>query len=416
MLARWAELIAENAAALDAVDAIEMGKPVRLAAFNAQAAAGLARFNAEAVDKSFGSVLPSDHPSTVIQARSPRGVVAAIVPWNFPTYNSVLKAAPALAAGNSLVLKPSELASESAVLLAKLALEAGLPPGVFNVTPGRGQTVGRALAEHMDVDMVTFTGSSEVGKLMLQYSGASNMKSVLTECGGKSPHIVFDDGLDLDLIAANIAATISANSGQICSVGSRLLVQDTIEEVLVQKIVACLQAIRAGDPLDPETTYGPLASRGQYDRVTHYLEAADQDGADLVYGGEPLLPETGGFFIQPAVFVNVPEESRIAQEEVFGPLLSVMSFKDVEGAIRLARSTPYGLAAYVWTTRLDIGFQVSKSLQTAITIVNGRAQGTMGAGFGYSGEPAGLSGLGVEGGVAGLDSYTRRQTIWLNHG
>jgi acyl-CoA reductase-like NAD-dependent aldehyde dehydrogenase len=416
VLARWADLIAESAPALDAVDAVEMGKPVAFAAFNAMAAAGLVRFNGEAVDKTFGTVLQSDHPSTVLQTRVPRGVVGAITPWNFPTYNGVLKAAPALAAGNSLVLKPSELANEAALMLANLALEAGVPPGVFNVVPGQGQIVGRALAEHRDVDMVTFTGSSEVGKLMLQYSGVSNMKAVLTECGGKSPHIVFDDGLDLDQVAANIAATISANSGQICSVGSRLLVQDTIEEILVQKIVACLQTIRAGDPLDPETTYGPLASQRQLDRVTRYLDAADQDGADLIYGGERILEDSGGYFLQPAVFVNVPEDSRIAQEEVFGPVLVVMHFKTLEDAIRLARSTPYGLAAYVWTTRLDVGFQISNALQTAITVVNGRPQGSLGAGFSYSGEPAGLSGLGVEGGMAGLESYMRRQTVWFNHG
>jgi len=416
VLNRWAQLIADDGVALDAADAVEMGKPVRLAAFNAGAAAGLVRFNAEAVDKCLGAVLPSDHPSTVVQMRMPRGVVAAITPWNFPTYNAVLKAAPALAAGNSVVLKPSELATESALRLAKLALEAGLPPGVFNVVPGRGETVGRALAEHMDVDMVTFTGSSDVGKLMLQAAGASNMKAVLTECGGKSPHIVFDDGLDLDLVAANIAATLSANSGQICSVGSRLLVQDTIEEVLTQKIVACLQAIRPGDPLDPETTYGPLASRAQLDRVTRHLDAADQDGADLVHGGERILQDTGGYFVQPAVFVNVPQDSRLAREEVFGPVLAVLSFKDADEAVRLAKNTPYGLAAYVWTGRLSVGFQMSKALQTAITVVNGRPEGTLGAGFGYSGEPAGLSGLGVEGGVAGLESYMRRQTVWFNHG
>src|SRR6185437_14609109 len=267
ILHRWADLVEEKSPRLDALDALEMGKPVSLPVFNAKAAANFLRFNAEALDKCPGETLTSDSSSTVIQVRVPRGVVAAIVPWNFPTYNSVLKVAPALAAGNSVVLKPSELASQSALMLARLALDAGIPPGVFNFIPGAGEVVGKALAEHMEVDMVTFTGSSAIGKLIVQYAGRSNMKVVGAECGGKSPHIVFDDGIDIEAVADNIARNICINQGQVCSVGSRLLVQDSLEEPLVQSITAKLEDIRVGDPQLKTTTYGPLVSESQLRKV-----------------------------------------------------------------------------------------------------------------------------------------------------
>lgn len=416
ILHKWADLIQANATRLNSLDALEMGKPVSLPAFNAAGAAGFVRFNAEAIDKCSGEVLTSDATSTVMQKKVPRGVVAAVVPWNFPTYNVVLKVAPALAAGNSVVLKPSELASQSALLLARLAIEAGLPPGVLNVVPGCGETVGRALGEHMDVNMLTFTGSTAVGKLMLQYAGQSNMKVVSAECGGKSPQIVFDDGVDLEAAANTIAGMMVMNQGQVCSLGSRLLVQDTIEETLVQKIVSRLEKIAAGDPQLPATVYGPLVSSTQLSKVLSYIDSANADGADLVYGGSRILEETGGYFLEPGIFVNVPADSRIAQEEIFGPVLSVLRFRDLDDAIRLANSTCYGLAAYAWTARLATGFKLANAIPTAVTMVNAAPPAGEGPGFAFSGEPFGLSGVGVEGGLAGLESYMRRQTLWFNHG
>lgn len=416
ILARWADLIERAAARLDALDALEMGKPISIPAFNASAAAALLRFNAEALDKFAGDVLSSDRYSTVIQKRVPRGVVAAIVPWNFPTYNILLKVAPALAAGNSVVLKPSELASQSALALARLAMDAGLPTGVLNVVPGCGGTVGKALAEHMDVDMLTFTGSTAVGKLILQCAGASNMKVVSVECGGKSPHIVFDDGLDLDAVAGSVAGMMVLNQGQVCSVGSRLLVQDALQERLVQKIISQVEKIVTGDPQDSTTTYGPLVSRPQLDKVMSYIAAGSAAGADLVHGGSRMLEHGGGYFIEPAVFVNVPEDSRVAQEEIFGPVLSVLSFVDVDEAVRLANATCYGLAAYVWTSRTTTAFRVGNAINAGYVLINALAPVGEGPGVGFSGEPFGLSGVGIEGGVAGLASYARRQTFWFNHG
>jgi acyl-CoA reductase-like NAD-dependent aldehyde dehydrogenase len=415
-LHRWAALIEANAARLDALDALEMGKPVSLRTFSAIDAAGLMRFNAEAIDKYSGDVLTSDSSSTVIQKRTPRGVVAAIVPWNFPTYNAVLKIAPALAAGNSVILKPSELATQSALQLAKLAIEAGLPPGALNVVPGRGEIVGRALGEHMDVDMLTFTGSSAVGKLMLQYSGRSNMKVISAECGGKSPQIVFDDGVDLDAVANSIAGMLILNQGQVCSVGSRLLVQDTAEEALIKKVISRMEKIKPGDPQFAATTYGPLASKAQLNKVISHIQDASADGADLVYGAARLLEETGGYFVEPAIFVNVEAESRVAQEEVFGPVLSVLRFRDVAEAIRLANATHYGLAAYVWTSQISTGFKLADAMRTGVTMVSAVAPAGEGPSYAFSGEPAGLSGIGVEGGIAGMETYMRRQTLWLNHG
>lgn len=416
ILLAWADLIDAWSTHIDALDALEMGKPISLQAFSASVAAGFLRFNAEAIDKSTGDVLASDSLSLVVQTRTPRGVVAAITPWNFPAYNCILKLAPALAAGNSVVLKPSEFSAQSALLLVKLALEAGVPPGVLNIVPGCGDPVGRALAEHMGVNMVTFTGSSEVGKKIMQYAGVSNMKVVGAECGGKSPQIVFDDGMDADLIAAHIARTIVTNQGQVCSFGSRILVQETLQDELVEKIYAHLGDIVVGDPQLPSTTYGPLVSATQYQKVMRFIADAQAQGGELTYGGKAILQETGGYFIEPTIFTKVASDSRIAREEVFGPVVAVLPFKDEDEAIRLANSTAYGLAAYIWSARVSTGHRLANSLQTAVTMVNADAVMGGGAGYGFSGEPAGLSGIGVEGGLAGFEAYQRRQTIWFNHG
>jgi acyl-CoA reductase-like NAD-dependent aldehyde dehydrogenase len=415
-LLRWADLIERHAVRLNALDALEMGKPVAVHAFNAILAAEFVRFNGEVADKVQGETFTSDSSSTVIQRRIPRGVVAAIVPWNFPTFNVVLKAAPALAAGNSVIVKPSELASQAALILANLAFEAGVPPGVLNVVPGCGNVVGRLLAEHIDVDMVTFTGSSAVGKLIVQYAGKSNMKVVSAECGGKSPHVVFDDGLDLDVVASHIAHGIVLNQGQVCSVGSRLLVERSAERPLVERIITHLAGVVAGDPQLPTTTYGPLASQGQMERVLSYISAGRAEAAELVHGGLRILEDSGGYFVQPTVYTKVPERSRLAQEEIFGPVLSVLGFQDTDDAIRLANSTCYGLSAYVWTSRAQTGFHVANEVHAGYTLVNAIPPRGEGPGMAISGEPYGLSGMGVEGGKAGVESYMRRHTVWFNHG
>jgi acyl-CoA reductase-like NAD-dependent aldehyde dehydrogenase len=414
-LYRLAELIETNARQLDLLDAAEMGKPISEAACNAAAAAGLVRFYAEASDKVLGDVCTSDKHSIVLQRPVPRGVVAAIVPWNFPTYVAALKFAPALAAGNSVVLKPSEFSSRSALRIAELAIEAGVPPGALNVVPGLGEIVGRALGLHQDVDMITFTGSSAVGKLLLQYAGQSNLKVVKAECGGKSPQIVFADGVDLDAACQAIARGLLINQGQICSVGSRLVVQRSIQKIVVQKIVERFTQVVMGHALNPLTTFGPIASEKQCARVMHYIDTARDDGADLVAGGRRVLRESGGFFIEPTIFCNVAPTARIAQEEIFGPVLSVIPFDDEEDAIRIANGTDYGLMAYVWTASLSTGMRLAKGVRSPV-IVNATAPQGEGAGYGFSFEPARQSGIGAEGGLPGLEGYFRRQLIRFNHG
>jgi acyl-CoA reductase-like NAD-dependent aldehyde dehydrogenase len=409
-----ADLIASEAASLDALDACEMGKPVSEPRGGAAAAAGLMRFYAEAVDKVVGDAYVSDKTSFVVQRRVPRGVVAAVVPWNFPTFNAVVKIAPALAAGNCVVLKPSELASRSAIRLAELALRAGLPPGVLNVVLGVGETVGRALGLHADVDAMTFTGSTAVGKQMLQYAGQSNMKVVMTECGGKSPQIVFADGVDLDAAAERIAQSLLVNQGQLCVLGSRLLVHRSIESLMQEKIISHLGQIVMGNALDPKTTFGPLASAKQCERVMHYVETAKADGAQLVVGGRRVLRETGGYFVEPTVFRAVSPSARIAQEEIFGPVLSIIPFDDEVEAIRIANDTMYGLAAYVWTADLSTGMRLAKAIRSSV-FINAVPPTGEGAGHAASWEPAGQSGVGTEGGMAGMETYLRRQLVSFAH-
>lgn len=413
-LLRLADALTAEATRLDALDAEEMGKPVSTALANAASAAGLLRFCAEATDKIVGDVYASDAGSLVIQRRVPRGVVAAVVPWNFPTFNAVLKVGPAIAAGNCVVLKPSELASRSALRLAQLARDAGLPDGVLNVVPGLGEIVGRGLGLHPEVDMLAFTGSTEVGKLMLQYSGQSNMKVVQAECGGKSPQIVFADGVDLDAASAAIAASLMTNQGQLCSVGSRLLVDRSIAAVVTEKVIAHMKCVVMGDALNPDTTFGPLASAAQCERVMRYVEGAKAEGMELLAGGRRARAESGGYFVEPTVFRQVSSTSRIAREEIFGPVLSVIPFDDEEAAIRIANSTTYGLAAYVWTTNLSTGMRVAKAMRSTV-VVNATSPAGEAAGHAASWEPSGLSGVGVEGGMAGMEAYLRRQLICFSH-
>lgn len=414
VLYRLSELISDDATALDALDAGEMGKPVQESFNNASTAARLVRFYAGAVDKVSGDVYSCDKGCVAVQRRVPRGVVAAVVPWNFPTHNAVMKIAPALAAGNSVVLKPSELSSRSAIRLARLAIQAGVPPGVLNVTPGAGELVGRALGLHHDVDMVAFTGSTAVGKQMLQYSGQSNMKVVLAECGGKAPHIVFADRLDLDTVAENIARMLVTNQGQICSVGSRLLVERSIESQLIERVIRRVGEVVVGAALDAKTTFGPLASEQQCARVMRYIKVGQADGATVVTGGSRTLADSGGYFVEPTIFRDVAPSARIAQEEIFGPVLSVIPFDDESEAISIANGTMYGLMAYVWTSDLSRAMRLMNGVRSGL-FVNAVPPSGDGPGDAISWEPVGQSGVGTEGGLAGMETYMRRQFVWISH-
>ena len=416
VLYAFAEKIAENAGTLNLLDALEMGKPVSSPHFDAALASAELRFAAECIDKLFGDVVSSDLKSHVLKIRRPRGVVGAIIPWNFPTFNAILKIAPALAAGNTVVLKPSEYASLSALKLAEIALEAGLPEGVLNIVPGEGAVAGKVLACHPGVDLVTFTGSTAVGQAIVGSSSRSGLKPVVLECGGKSPNIVFADFGDLNAVSKAIALSAFSNSGQVCSAGTRLLVQRDIHDELLERIVAHAKKMLPGDPLDPETRFGPLVSRKQMERVLRYVQLGTEQGACLCTGGAQPEVQADGNFISPAVFSNVSPTMKIAQEEVFGPVLSVIPFKDEEDAVRIANGTIYGLTAMAWTSSLAIGHRLAEKIEAGGIFVNAAVPAGDGPGLSFSVEPWKMSGFGVEFGTSGVETYTRLKTVMFNFG
>ena len=396
---------------LAVLDSVEMGMPVSGARADIALAATGVRWCAESCDKLVDTVIPSPSTGLTVNARVPRGVVGAIVPWNFPMFNALSKIGPALATGNTLVLKPSELASLSALRVADLALEAGVPAGVLNVVPGLGAVAGEALAAHHDVDFLTFTGSTRVGRRLMELSAASNLKPLTLELGGKSPQVVLGSARDLEAIADAVASTVFWNSGQVCTAGSRLIVHENLADELVALVAARASAIRVGDPLDPGTTHGPLASAAQLDRVTSLVERSRQQGSRVVVGATRSAALPGGYGYDATVLTDEPDDA-VTRQEVFGPVLSVARFGDDDEAVRLANDTEYGLTAYVWAGDVAEGYRLGRRLRCGGVNINPSVDSppeVMGAGF----EPARASGFGVEGGLAGLQSFTRLRTITL---
>ncbi len=368
-LADLMETHAENLALLESLDT---GKPIRDArAVDIPLAIGTMRYYAEAIDKVYGEVAPTPSDRLSYAVHEPLGVIGAIVPWNFPLHMAMWKVAPALAVGNSVVLKPAELTSMTALYVAKLALAAGVPTGVFNVVPGLGQEAGHALAIHMDVDMITFTGSGRTGRALMQASADSNLKRVSLELGGKSPQIVFADCDDLDAAAQNAAWGIFYNQGQVCTAASRLLVEAPIREAFVKKVIAVAQTIQVGDPFDPETRFGAMVSERQMNTSLGYIERGQAEGGRLRLGGGRVREASGGFYVEPSLIDEVEGANILAQEEVFGPVLSVMSFDDEQDAYKIANSTIYGLAAGVWTANIGKAMRAAKALKAGLVWVNG---------------------------------------------
>lgn len=388
-----------------------MGKPVTNA-LNFDLPMGIAnlRYFAEAIDKFYGAVAPSCTNSLAIQKYQPCGVIAAITPWNFPLTNSLIKIAPALAAGNACVLKPSEVAPGSALLLAQLAVKAGIPADIVNVVTGSAGT-GRLLAEHPAVDLITFTGSTNTGKALLQSAGATNLKRTLLECGGKSPQIVFADIKELDLqkIASRLTMDALFNQGQLCVAKTRLLIQQELYQPLLELVSQQADSLIPGNPLDPNISFGPLANARQQEVVNDYIALGRMEGARIMTSD--TFPKESGCYVAPTLFAEVNPDSRIAREEIFGPVLSVIPFTTADHALSIANASQYGLSASVWTTNLQTGHQFSQRLNCGNVAIIGSAGEVEGAPLANSGEPMKNSGFGVETGITALQSYSLSKSI-----
>lgn len=413
VLVAFADLIRKHGEELALLETLDVGKPITDSLrVDIPAAARCIAWYGEAIDKLYDEIAPTARTALAMITREPVGVVGAIVPWNFPLIMAAWKIAPALAAGNSVVLKPSEKSPLTALRIAALAVEAGLPPGVLNVVPGFGDPAGKALALHMDVDCIAFTGSTATGKRMLEYAGLSNMKRVWLECGGKSPNIVLADAPDLDRAARAAASAIFFNQGEMCSAGSRLLVQETVHDELLEKIIRHAQRLQPGDPLDPATRLGAIVDGQQLNRVLGYIEAGRTEGATLRIGGAQVRRETGGHYVQPTVFENVTSQMKIAREEIFGPVLATLTFKDIDAAIRLGNDVIYGLAAAVWSKDLSTAHRVARALRAGMVYVNCYDADDITVPFGGYKQ----SGTGRDKSLHAFDKYTELKTTWVELG
>ncbi|MET0291547.1 MAG: aldehyde dehydrogenase [Steroidobacteraceae bacterium] len=410
-LLAFAERVLAARDELALIETLDMGKPIGDSlAVDVPSTANALQWFAEAIDKLYDQVAPTGPDTLATITREPLGVVAAIVPWNFPLIMTAWKIGPALAAGNSVVLKPSEKSPLSALRLAELALEAGLPPGVLNVVPGFGHTAGQALALHGDVDGIGFTGSTATGKRILEFSARSNLKRVSLECGGKSPNVVLADCPDLARVARASAFAIFFNQGEMCSAGSRLIVHESLKDALLDEIAAVARELAPGDPLDPATKLGAIVDEGQMQRVLSFIAAGSEDGARIAYGGSRRRIESGGYYVEPTIFDGVRADMRIAREEIFGPVLSVLTFRDEEEAVRLANDSSYGLAAAVWTRDLRSAHRMSRAIRSGMVYVNCYDADDITVPFGGFRQ----SGFGRDKSLHAFDKVTELKTTWID--
>ena len=410
VLLRLADLIREHADELALLETLDMGKPISESrGTDVRLAAECFQYYAEAVDKVYDEIAPTARDAVALIYREPLGVVGAVVPWNFPLLMAAWKLAPALAVGNSVVLKPAEQSPLTALRLGALALEAGLPASVLQVVPGDGPGAGAPLGLHPDVDMIAFTGSTEVGKAFLRYAGDSNMKRVSLECGGKSPHVILPDCHDLQAAASAAAWGVFYNQGEVCNAGSRVVVHERIKDEFVDLMLAATRDIAPGDPLDPRTTLGAMVDEIQTERVLGYIAAGREEGADLVLGGRRVRTDSGGFYIEPTVFDRVRNDMTIAREEIFGPVLATIEVGSEGEAISVANDTMYGLAAAVWTDSVDAAHRVSRAIRAGVVWVNTFDSSDITSPFGGFKQ----SGFGRDKSIHALEKYADLKTVWI---
>jgi 4-guanidinobutyraldehyde dehydrogenase/NAD-dependent aldehyde dehydrogenase len=409
VLVRWAELIEAHADEIALLECLDVGKPIAdTTGVDVPAAARTIRWSGEAIDKVYDQISPAPADCLALVQRLPLGVVAAIVPWNFPLSTTAWKLAPSLATGNSVILKPASNTPLSALRIAGLASEAGLPDGVLHVLPGPGGSLGKHLSLHDDIDGLTFTGSTEIGKQLMQYSGQSNLKRTFLELGGKSPNIVFADA-NLEKAAMFAAIAVFYNGGQTCTAGTRLIVENSVKDKFVEMVVENSKGWMPGDPMDPATSMGPMIDTSQLKTVTDYVDIGRSEGAELVFGGNQVMADTGGCYHEPTIFDGVNNDMRVGREEIFGPVMTVMGFDDADEAVSIANDSIYGLAGAVWSNNINTAHKVAAAVRVGTMGINNYFGGDVTVPFGGFKQ----SGNGRDKSMHAFDDYTELKTTWI---